>query len=140
MKKKTPPRIMNIVNINSSSCSNPSLLRVIAALDYTRIDFAYAASDIYAFGGWIDIWPQTYLVSDKSIHRIPLKTVQNVPLSPEKLYFESTQDWCCYTLLFAPIPIEKCTIDIIESDNPSPTNFNFYGVVLEVGDEVMDES
>jgi hypothetical protein len=137
MKKQKLPRLMKIINMGNNSCSNPCLLRVIAAPEFTRIDFGYAASDIYNRGGWIDIWPETYLSTNTSANRIPLKKVQNVPLSPEKLNFESMQDWCCYTLFFEPIPIQNCKINIIESENPSPNNFNFYDIELEVGEEVV---
>jgi hypothetical protein len=44
---------------------------------------------------------------------------------------ESTEDWQVFTLLFEPIPIKDCVIDIIEEESPDENDFNFYGIQLK---------
>ena len=57
---------------------------------------------------------------------------KNIPLAPEVFEFESKEDWRVFTLYFKPIPIKSCNINIIEEENPTKNDFNFYGVLVNV--------
>jgi hypothetical protein len=110
---------------------NPKVLRVILSSDYTRIDFGYVAPWIYVKGGWIKIAPYTFIQVQGSNARYALREAKDIPLAPERLDFESTEDWQVFTLFFEPIPMKDCTIDIIEEENPNDRDFNFYGIALK---------
>jgi len=109
---------------------NPVLLRIILSEEHTQIDFGYAAPIKYVKGGWISISPDTYLQVEGLAKRYRLQDVKNIVLAPEQLKFLSTQDWCVFTLFFDPIPIADCVISMIEAENPTPDDFNYYGIKL----------
>ena len=109
---------------------NPKVLRVILSTQYTRIDFGYVAPWIYDKGGWIKIAPYTFVQVAGSKKRYTLLEAANIPVAPERLDFESTEDWQVFTLYFEAIPVHDCIIDIIEEVQPSSRDFNFYGIVL----------
>ena len=110
---------------------NPVILRIILSKTETRIDFGYAAFNLYHYGGWIRIAPDTFVQVKGSPKRYPLKQAIQIPVAPSQLDFESQKDWRVFSLVFEPIPIKDCTIDIIEVENPSPNDFNYYSVQLQ---------
>jgi hypothetical protein len=110
---------------------NPVILRILLSKTETRIDFGYAAFNLYHYGGWIRIAPDTFVQVKGSPKRYPLKQAIQIPVAPSQLDFESQKDWRVFSLVFEPIPIKDCTIDIIEVENPSPNDFNYYGVQLQ---------
>ncbi len=109
---------------------NLVILRIILDVEYTRIDFGYAAPWIYDRGGWIRIAPHTFIQEKGSNKRYALKEAQNIPLSPERLDFESVEDWTVFSLYFEPLPLQDCTIDIIEEETPDENDFNYYAIQL----------
>lgn len=110
---------------------NPVILRILLSKTETRIDFGYAAFNLYHYGGWIRIAPDTFVQVKGSPKRYPLKQAIQIPVAPSQLDFESQKDWRVFSLVFEPIPIKDCTIDIIEVENPSPNDFNYYGLQLQ---------
>lgn len=128
--RKRKKRYLIAPNIGEQKKKNPVILRMILSEESTQIDFGYAAPSIYVNGGWIRIAPETYLQIHGSPIRYPLKQVKNIALAPEQLNFESKQDWCVFSLYFEPIPIQDCVFDMIETETPSPNDFNYYGIKL----------
>lgn len=112
--------------------SNPEILRVILSDQYTRIDFGYVAPWIYVRGGWITIAPQTCIKVNGNSKNHKLIEAKNIPLAPEQFEFESTEDWRVFSLYFEPIPLTDCQIDIIEQENPTQNDFNFYNIKLKI--------
>ncbi len=110
---------------------NPKILRVLMGTEYTKIDFGYIAPWMYDRGGWIRIAPDTHIQVQGSKKRYALKEAINIPLAPQQFEFESTEDWRLFSLLFEPIPIKDCIIDIIEEEQPSSDDFNLYNIKLE---------
>ena len=128
-KNKT---LLFTINKKGHSRSNPDLLRIILSPDHTKIDFGYTAKEIYDNGGWIRIAPETHIeITETSKHYILDKT-EGIPISPEHHYFESSKEWRYFSLYFPPIPQTDCTINIIEIENGSRNDFNYYGVVLKM--------
>lgn len=115
---------------------NPEVLRVVLSSDYTRIDFGYAAPWIYVKGGWINIAPYTFLEVNSTRQRYKLINAVNIPLAPDRHDFESKEDWRVFSVYFEPIPLIDCTINIIEEENPSNNNFNYYDIQLTNVSEV----
>lgn len=128
--KKIKKTFIPEIETGTQKKRNPEILRVLLNEDYTRIDFGYVAPWIYDKGGWIKIAPYTFLRVNGSSKRYNLKEAQNIPVSPERLDFESTQDWQVFTLYFEPIPLRDCIFDMIEEEEPTSKDFNFYGVKL----------
>lgn len=118
-------------NVGEQYKKNPIILRIILSKTELRIDFGYAAFNLYHYGGWIRIAPDTFVQVKGSPKRYPLKQAIQIPVAPRQLDFESQKDWRVFSLIFEPIPIKDCTIDIIEVENPSPNDFNYYGVQLQ---------
>ena len=130
MRKKKFRYLAQFTIDNKNEKKNPSIMRIILTEEYIQVDMGYAAPDIYINGGWIDISPNTFIRVQGSEKQYSLIEVRNITLAPQKINFESKSDWCVFSLFFKPIPIEDCTIDIIESLTPTRNNFNYYNIQL----------
>jgi len=129
--KNTKDMFLVKVDTGNQENKNPKILRVLMGTEYIKIDFGYIAPWIYDRGGWINIAPYTYIQVQGSKKKYVLKEAINIPLAPKQFEFESTEDWRVFSLLFEPIPIKDCIIDIIEKEEPNYDDFNFYNVKLE---------
>jgi hypothetical protein len=129
--KKLDSIYLTTVETGEQRKKNPKVLRVILSSNYTRIDFGYVAPWIYKKGGWIKIAPYTFIQVQGSPKHYALLEAENIPISPKRLDFESTEDWQVFTLYFEPIPIMDCVIDIIEEEEPNANDFNFYGIEIK---------
>lgn len=70
----------------------------------TIIHCSYTASGIYHSGGWLSIWPTTYLVFDKGSERLQLLHAINIPVAPERKHFKREGETLPFTLIFPRIP------------------------------------
>ena len=116
---------------------NPRVLRIILGNQYTRIDFGYLPDDIYDYGWWITIDRNTYVQVKGSDKKYLFKEAIGIPITPEKWEFDSIMDWKVFTLLFEPIPMEDCTIDVIENLKPGGNFFNYYNISLSMENRVV---
>lgn len=107
------------------------LLRIHCNEKYTKIDLGYTATDYFISGGWINIDPETFIELKETGERLQMTRAENIPIAPEQLHFASTKEWRYFSLYFPPVPKEKCTIDLIEIENATENNFNFYGIRLD---------
>lgn len=128
------------VKAGQGSRTNPMLARVFIEPDRTRVDFAYQVLKKYVRGGWIRIAPYTHIKIDGIDKKFGLIEAIGIPISPNRLEFESKMDWQYFTLIFEPIPLTNSVINILEEENPSLDDFNFYHVEinLDEGIEVID--
>lgn len=110
---------------------NIQLLRITLTNIETKIDFGYQANDYYIKGGWIKINPKTYIKPSNGIQKLILTNATNIPYGPEKLHFNSTIEWRYFSLIFPPINPETIFFDLIEKENGTKNDFNFYGVRLD---------
>jgi hypothetical protein len=134
--KKNNKQYLAAIHTPHEQRQNPQVLRIILSDECTRIDFGYVAKWIYEKGGWIRIAPHTFIQVHGSEKRYALKEAINITLAPEQHHFESTEDWQVFTLIFEPIPIKDCVIDIIEEEEPDANDFNYYGIELRHVNEV----
>ena len=128
--KKTRKSYLPTIHLNESNKDNPEVLRIILSNESTQIDFGYVAPWIYVRGGWIRIAPYTFLRVQGSDKRYLLKEARNITLAPTQHHFESNEDWKVFSLIFEPIPLCECLIDIVEEEHPDENDFNFYGIHL----------
>ena len=136
MKNKT---LLFTLNKKGHSRGNPDLLRITLFLDHTKIDFGYTAKEIYDSGGWIRIEQDTFIEIKGTGKRYFLTHSEGIPINPEHHYFESIKDWRYFSLYFPAIPPTNCTINIIEIENGSVNDFNYYDIELKMenGVEVL---
>ena len=130
--KKVQPHYLAEIDTGKQRKTNPVIMRIILNDQFTRIDFGYCAPWISVRGGWIRIAQHTYIQVQGSDKKYVLIEAKNIPLAPEVFEFESKEDWRVFTLYFKPIPIKSCNINIIEEENPTKNDFNFYGVSVNV--------
>lgn len=129
MKNKITSLLFEL-NVPLNINENPLLLRIIVSQDATRIDFGYSATSRYIKGGWIRMSPEAYIQLDGSAKKYSLKEAEGITLAPDRINFKSTKDWQFFTLYFEPIPMKDAILNIIEEENPSPNDFNYYGIKL----------
>jgi len=120
------------LNVVRKPNTNLIILRAILSETHTRIDFGYVATDEYYRGGWIKMSPDSYLRTNLSEAKYKLTYTDDIPLAPARLDFESNKDWHYFSLFFEPIPKRSCKIDLIEVENPEDTDFNYYGIQLDL--------
>ncbi len=120
-----------------SEKQNPKLLRVLLTKEFTRLDFGYTTPWYYKKGGWIKISPKTHLLAEGSSEKYGLKEAVGIAIAPKRINFESTEDWQFFTLYFEPIPQKESILHMIEAEKPTENDFNFYGIELVMGVEVI---
>ena len=120
------------LNVVRKPNTNLIILRAILSETHTRIDFGYFATDEYYRGGWIKMSPDSYLRTNSSEAKYKLTHTEHIPLAPDYLHFKSNKDWRYFSLFFEPIPKRSCKIDLIEVENPQDTDFNYYGIKLDL--------
>jgi hypothetical protein len=116
---------------HSKKNSNLQLLRVTVSDVETKFDFGYQATNYYVNGGWIKISPDTFIKDTHSDKKHTLSNATNIPYGPEKLHFNSTIEWRYFSLHFPPISMKITNIDLIEKENGTANDFNFYGIRLD---------
>ena len=119
--------------------NNPDLLRIHLTPEFTKIDFGYIALDMYINGGWIRIAPDTFIEIIENKQRYTLVNADGIPIAPIHHYFETKKDWRYFSLFFPSIPQKDCVINIIEVENGTRNDFNYYNVILKMqeGIEVL---
>jgi hypothetical protein len=70
----------------------------------TIVHCSYVSKHKYIFGGWVNIWPTTYLVDENDSVHLPLLHAERVPLAPQKHYFQEPGQLLSFTLHFPGIP------------------------------------
>lgn len=71
---------------------------------HTLVHCTYVSKEIYVRGGWVNIWPTTYLEYESSGERLPMMHALVVPLAPAKHYFQSPGQVKRFTLVFPQVP------------------------------------
>ncbi len=127
-------------NREGHSRTNPKLVRIQLHPEYTKVDFGYIAREIYYRGGWIKMASGSFLEVIETGKRYQLQLAENIPIAPIQHHFESKKDWRYYSLYYLPIPMQDCTINIIEVENGTLNDFNYYDIQLrmENGMEVLE--
>lgn len=138
--KKVRPHYLADIAVGDQRKTNPEIMRIVLSDAFTRIDFGYSAPWIYVRGGWIRIARHTFIQVQGNQKRYPLIEAKNIPLAPEVFEFESTEDWRVFSLYFEPIPLKNSVIDIIEEEQPASTDFNFYGVSVNLDQKRLLEN
>jgi hypothetical protein len=113
------------------------LLRIVLNDRTTRIDFGYQSNPKYDFGWWINIFPETHLISSASDRKFRMQDQQGMVVAPNRFHLEARTDWHFFTLYFAPLPIMDQSISLIESEEPDEDNFNMKNISLKLADALF---
>ena len=70
----------------------------------TLVQCSYVSQDKYKNGGWVNIFPSTFLVNPDTKDMLALAQAYNVPVSPARHYFKEAGQLKQFTLLFPQVP------------------------------------
>ena len=116
--------------------SNPILLRISLFPEFTKVDFGYTTTELYDNGGWIKIAPDTFIENVANKERYTMTKAVGITVAPELRNFESKKDWQYFSLYFPPIPQKDSLLNIVEVENGTSNDFNYYNVVMKMGEGV----
>jgi hypothetical protein len=81
----------------------------------TLVHCNYVSKRKYTNGGWVNIYPTTFLVHENEV--IPMLYAVNIPIAPNIHVFKSAGELKQFTLIFPPIPKEWYSFSLIENCN-----------------------
>ena len=92
------------LNLVRKPKTNLILLRAILGKEYTRIDFGFIASNLYVRGGWIKMFPDSYLRTNSSEAKYKLKYTDDIPLAPDDLISSPIRTGGIFRCSLSPYP------------------------------------
>ena len=104
----------------------------------TTVFCNYISKNKYVNGGWVNIQPTTFLVSDND--SLSLLHAINVPVAPDKHHFEKAGQHKRFELIFPALPKSWISFDFVEScssgdgfvvENISRNNTGIYEIHLK---------
>ena len=99
--------------------------------EYTRIDFIHYADKIYDNGGWVQMYPETYIQPNGTDIKLKLLNVINIPIAPTKHHYKHRNDRLAFSLFFPAVPKEVEYLDLIEKLHGGSNYFNVYGIMIQ---------
>ncbi len=86
---------------------------------FTIIHCRYKSKPIYVDGGWVNIWPTTYLTNHDPKCTFKLLQAYNIPIAPDKHIFQQKGQVLIFTLFFPALPKDWDQFDLIEKTGDS---------------------
>lgn len=80
----------------------------------TIVHCTYVAKSKYINGGWVNIYPTTYLDKPGSFESLQLLHAFNIPIAPARHSFSQTGDVKRFTLYFPAVPKDWTLFSLIE--------------------------
>ena len=133
---KNNKKLVFHLNVLGAGESNPILLRIHLFPEFTKIDFGYITTDLYNKGGWIKIAPETFIENVATKERFTMTNAIGITVAPALRNFESKKDCQYFSLHFPPMKQKDCTLNIIEIENGTKNDFNYYDIELKMVDGV----
>ncbi len=130
MKKTTKVSYLLSQPKYEASEGRPQLLRIELNPAFTKIDFGHQTTNYYVKGGWVRIAPITFITIKSTGERFTLTNAINIPIAPVQHHFDTHKDWLYFSLIFPPIKVDDCLIDMIEAENGDSTDFNYYNIEI----------
>ena len=81
----------------------------------TLVHCSYVSKTKYINGGWVNIYPTTFLVHENEV--LPMLHAFNVPIAPNTHVFKRVGELKQFTLVFPAVPKEWDTFSLIENCN-----------------------
>lgn len=85
----------------------------------TYVHCTYTSTKKYINGGWVNIWPTTYLVNAENGDRIQLAHAVEIPVHPERHYFNRAGEQKNFVLIFPKLPSSWTCFHLIEYNEVS---------------------
>jgi hypothetical protein len=114
--------------------TNPILLRMLLTPEFTKVDFGYTTTNKYIRGGWIKMSKDTFIENVATKKRYKMIKATGITIAPQKHNFQSNKDWQYYSLYFEPMTKVDSVINLIEAENGTPNDFNYYDVTLKISE------
>lgn len=131
-KQKNTKKILFQLNRMGHSETNPILLRMLLTPEYTKVDFGYTTTNKYIRGGWIKMAKDTFIENIETKKRYKMIKASGITIAPQKLNFQSNKDWQYYSLFFEPMEQKDAVINLIEIENGTPNDFNYYDIEINL--------
>ena len=125
---KTQIRTITVPSVEAIASDSVKVEKVELSDEYTRIDLIHYADPMYISGGWVQIYPETYIQPNGTPVKLKLLNVINIPIAPTKHYYKHGNDRVAFSLFFPPVPKGVEYIDLIERLNGGDSFFNVYGI------------
>lgn len=132
MKKNEPCYVWHL----DKRVGTLQLLRITLNERTTKLDFGYQSSPEYDDGWWINIFPQTHLLSNLSTRKFFMQDQVNMVMAPNKMDLVARTDCHFFSLNFAPLPMDNQVISMIEAEVPDKDNFNFMDIELQMSEAI----
>jgi hypothetical protein len=81
----------------------------------TTVHCNYVSKRKYVNGGWVNIYPTTYLIHHDE--KLQLLHAENIPMAPQIHVFKRVGELKHFTLIFPPIPKDWETFSLIEKSD-----------------------
>lgn len=101
------------------------ITKVALSSSETRVEFKVTNRDGDKCFGWVSIDPCTYIYIPSLKKKIPMRSVQNIALSPSETHFHFYDEELVFALIFPALPVNVRTFNLIESES---SNWKFYNV------------
>ena len=102
-----------------------SLLSSCEEQEQTIIHCNYVSKEKYVNGGWVNIYPTTYLVCEHE--SLALVHAENIPLAPQVHVFKKAGELKRFSLIFPAVPKSWASFDFIEKSN-SANGFKVHNI------------
>ena len=133
-KQKNTKKILFQLNSIGHGETNPILLRMLLTPEFTKVDFGYTTTNKYIRGGWIKMSKDTFIENVATKKRYKMIKATGISIAPQKHNFQSNKDWQYYSLYFEPMTKVDSVINLIEAENGTPNDFNYYDVTLKISE------
>ena len=107
--------------------------------ELTVIHITTTPSKKYTHGWWVHILDGIYIQPVGTQEKLGLVYAHNVPISPERYYFNNEAERIHFTLFFPALPTHTTHINIVEQEGGNEADFfNFYNVpVSDINSKVL---
>lgn len=87
----------------------------------TFIHCTFTSQLEYIDGGWLNIFPTTYLVNRETGKKLRMEFALDIPVAPKCHFFKRVNEQIRFTLIFPKLPTDWQTFTLIEeSDRENP--------------------
>ncbi|WP_297868445.1 hypothetical protein [uncultured Flavobacterium sp.] len=78
----------------------------------------------------------TFIENVETKKRYKMIKASGITIAPQKHNFQSNKDWQYYSLFFEPMELKDAVINLIEIENGTPNDFNYYNIEINLSDAI----
>ncbi len=80
----------------------------------TFMHCTFTSQPEYIDGGWLNIFPTTYLVNWETGKKVRMEFALDIPVAPKCHFFRRVNEQIRFTLIFPKLPADSQTFTLIE--------------------------